>query len=94
MFFRLIHMSSIVENLIVIQSLICIHTSRYTSFRLVDFQINININIDINRFGVFAFVASIFASIRTISMSPSPGSGLHLFTKPVWVVRTKSRMFS
>ena len=87
-FLKLIHMSSIVENVVVIKSLIFIHTSRCKSSSLADFQINIL------RFGVFDLVASTFASIRTISWSPSPGSGLHLFTKLGWVVRTKSRMFS
>ena len=72
-FLKLIHMSSIVENLVVIiKSLIFIHTSRCKSSRLANFQINIL------HFGVFDLVASMFASIRTISWSPSPGSGLHI----------------
>ena len=66
-FLKLIHMSSIVENLVVIKSLIFIHTFRCKCSRLADFQINIL------RFGVFNLVTSMFASIRTISWSPSPG---------------------
>jgi hypothetical protein len=66
-FLKLIHMSFIVENLVVIKALIFIHTFRCKCSRLADFQINIL------RFGVFNLVASMFASIRTISWSPSPG---------------------
>ena len=66
-FLKLIHMSSIVENLVVIKSLIFIHTFRCKCSRLADFQINIL------RFGVFNLVASMFASIRTISWTPNPG---------------------